>query len=87
MRKYLAAIGREGGLKGGAKGGSSKSAKKVAAVRRNFLKAAKASGEVRRKYPPCPHYSKITDKRTGKPYRGHRFSKKTGKCACGLEQK
>jgi hypothetical protein len=72
------------GRKGGKKGGKSKSDAKLASSSANMQKAI-AVTQANRKYPPCPHYSKITDKRTGKPYRGHRFNKKSGKCACGLD--
>ena len=53
----------------GKRGGASKSPVKIAAVLGN-LKAAHAA---KRKYTPCDRYKN----------KSHRFSLKTGRCACG----
>jgi hypothetical protein len=53
----------------GRQGRRSRSADKSAAISANLKKAQAA----RRKYPRCPRYK----------YRSHRFSRATGRCACG----
>jgi hypothetical protein len=53
----------------GKKGGQSTSSAKVSAARENIAIAR----EARRKYPNCYRYKNHS----------HRFSPKTGRCACG----